>query len=311
MKSIRNALVACAIAAAASLSGQAARGNPDMSFGGETVDSMIASFMREHAVDGMAVAIVQAPYITRVTGYGLADRDRRTLVADNTLFDVGQMRHAYTAVAVMQLVEAGKVKLDDVRERLGAADPALEQLVEKASGTSYEEFVRRNQFERVGLRHTVFGSDLARVPRESLAAGERHKRFLTDAKLIDPTEPATGYAKEAAAANARAIYSSARDVSLWDIALAGEVLIRDPALRKLLYVPGGAKQVGAWSFPGHPGLMITTGSGNGFSSLLSRYTDPSELVCVTLLANREGLDLHDLAGRIAAAHNAKLAPPRP
>jgi hypothetical protein len=54
--------------------------------------------------------------------------------------------------------------------------------------------------------------------------------------------------------------------------------------------------------------MITTGSANGFSSLLSRYTAPSELVCVTLLANKEGLDLNDLAVRIAAAHNAKLAP---
>ena len=58
----------------------------------------------------------------------------------------------------------------------------------------------------------------------------------------------------------------------------------------------------------HPGLMITTGNGNGFSSLLSRYTDPSELVCVTLLANKEGLDLHALAQKIAAAHNAKLSP---
>ena len=294
---------------AAPLFGQAARGVPDMSYRGETVDAMIAAFMKEHDVPGMAVAIVQAPYITRVTGFGLADRDRRTLVADNTVFDVGQMKNAYTAVAVMQLVEKGKVKLGEVRDRLRSADPSLELLVETASGMSYEDFVRRNQFERVGLGHTFFGADLARVPRETFAAGERHKRFLSDPKLIDPTEVATGYADAAVGVAPRAIYSSARDISLWDIALAGEVLIRDPALRKLLYVPDGAKQVGAWSFPGHPGLMLTTGSANGFSSLLSRYTDPSELVCVTLLANREGLDLHELAARIAAAHNAKLAPP--
>lgn len=303
MRVLTTALV---LLAALPLFGQASRGNPDMSFDGQTVDSMIAAFMKENDVAGMAVAIVQAPYITRVTGYGVADRDRRTLVADNTVFDVGQMRNAYTAVAVMQLVELGKLKLDDVRERLRAADPSLEQLVEKTSGVSYEEFVRRNQFERVGLKHTFFGSDLGRVPREVFAAGERHKRFLSDPQLIDPTEPATGRGAIAP----KSIYSSARDISLWDIALAGEILIKDPALRKVLYVPGDATQVGAWNFPGHPGLMITTGSGNGFSSLLSRFTDPSELVCVTLLANKEGLDLHDLAARIAAAHNAKLAPPR-
>lgn len=279
-------LALLALLLALPLYGQASRGNPDMSFGGETVDAMIAAFMKEHDVPGMAVAIVQAPYITRVTGFGLADRDKRTLVADNTLFDVGQMKHAYTAVAVMQLVEMGKLKLDDVRGALRTADPSLEQVVEKASGVAYEEFVRKQQFEPLGLKHTVFGADLARVPRER----------------IDPTEPATGSGKPAP----RAIYSSARDISVWDIALAGDILIKDAELRKVLYVPGDAKQVGAWRFPGRPGLMITTGSGNGFSSLLSRYTDPSELVCVTLLANKEGLDLNALAESIAAAHNATL-----
>ncbi len=283
------------------LSGQASRGNPDMSFGGETVDAMIAAFMKEHDVAGMAVAIVQAPYITRVTGFGVADKDRRTLVADNTVFDVGQMKNAYTAVAVMQLVEMGKLKLEDVREPLRTADASLERLVEKASGMTYEDFVRREQFERIGLKHTFFGADLARVPRDPA------KKFLSEPRFIDPTEAATGYGKSVNV-EPRAIYSSARDISFWDIALAGEILIKDPALRKVLYVPGEAKRVGAWNFPGHPGLMITTGSGNGFSSLLSRYTDPSELVCVTLLANREGLDLHALAQKIAAAHNGRLKP---
>jgi CubicO group peptidase (beta-lactamase class C family) len=305
----RAAAIALLVIATLPAASQPARGNPDMSFRGETVDSMIAAFMKEHDVPGMAVAIVQAPYITRVTGYGVSDRDRRTLVSADTLFDVGQMRDAYTAVAVMQLVEAGKIALDDVRERLRTADPTLVQLVEKASGTSHEEFIRRNQFERLGLEHTFFGADLSRVPREEFAAGERHRKFLDDPTLVDPTEPATGYATGAIAnAAPRAIYSSAHDISVWDIALAGTILIKDAALRNVLFVPGDAKRVGAWRFPGHPGLMIATGSANGFSSLLSRYTDPSELVCVTLLANREGLDLNDLAARIAAAHNAKLAP---
>lgn len=290
------------------VSGQAARGNPDMSFGGEGVDAMIAAYMKEHGVAGMAVAIVQAPYITRVTGYGLADSERRTLVADNTLFDVGQMRDAYTAVAVMQLIEAGKLKFEDVERMLLAADPALEQLVEKTSGTSYERYVRANQFDRLSLAHTWFASELSRVAYEKLAPGEKHKQFLAEPRFIDPTEPATGYAAGAVAkVDPRAMYASARDISIWDIALAGGILIKDPALRRRLYVPEGVGRRGAWSFPGHPGLMIATGSANGFSSLLSRYTDPSELVCVTLLANKEGLDLRDLAVSIAAAHNAKLA----
>ena len=46
------------------------------------------------------------------------------------------------------------------------------------------------------------------------------------------------------------------------------------------------------------------GSAPGHSAFLSRFTDPSELVCVTLLANKEGVDLTNLARRIAASFDS-------
>ncbi len=55
--------------------------------------------------------------------------------------------------------------------------------------------------------------------------------------------------------------------------------------------------------------MYVSGSANGQSAFLSRFTDPSELVCVTLLANKEGLDLTQLARRIAGAFDPRLGPP--
>ncbi|MGQ9370361.1 serine hydrolase [Azospirillum sp. ST 5-10] len=370
---------------------RAERGNPAMSFGGQTIDAMIAEFMAENDIPGMAVAIVQAPYIPRVTGFGVADRDRKLLVSPNTLFDVGPMAEAYTAVAVMQLVEAGRLGLDDavgthlpdlpeawrpisVRTLLAHAsglpdysvepgfDPSaphkaatliesvagkplafepghdvaasatdyllLAQLVEKASGQSFQAFVRQNQFDRLGLAHTVFVDERDRVHAEAVERnGNRHKDFLADPVFVDPTEPATGYRAEgdalvpAAAVDATArpgsggILASARDISLWDIGLAGGILVKDPALRAVLYAPAGlaggrtAPVMGAWRFPGHKGLMYTRGDGQGQSAFLSRFTDPSELVCVTLLANRDGVDLTQLARRIAGAYDARLGPP--
>src|SRR5689334_17828164 len=74
----------------------AQRGNPRLSYGGQSIDDMIADFMAEQDVDGLALAIVQAPYIPRTGGYGFSDRDRKLLVASNTLFDLGQMAEAYT-----------------------------------------------------------------------------------------------------------------------------------------------------------------------------------------------------------------------
>src|SRR5213083_1292993 len=61
--------------------------------------------------------------------------------------------------------------------------------------------------------------------------------------------------------------------------------------------------------PGRPGLMYIVGHANGQSAFLSRFTAASELVCVTLLANKEGLDLTQLARRIAGAYDNRLGPP--
>jgi CubicO group peptidase (beta-lactamase class C family) len=309
-----------------------ARGNPDIQLAGESIDAMIAAFVKEHGVAGLAVAIVQAPYITRATGFGVSDTDRRTLVAANTIFDIAQMKNAFTAVAVMQLVEAGALDLDapitsylpeagtasTVRQSLRA--PAeyglLEGLVAQASGQSYHQFVRARQLEPLGLRHTFFAEELPAVPRENLQPGEQHRRFLHEPALIDPTEPATGYRGAGpVAVGSAAIYASAADISIWDIALAGDILVKDAALRRILYSPATLENgtrvptSGPWFFPGHEGLMVVTGSGAGFSSLLSRFTRSDELVCVTLLANQEGLDLTQLARKIAGAYDPRLGPP--
>ncbi len=270
----------------------AQRGNPDMMYEKQSVDQMIAAYMKENKIPGISVAIVQAPYITRVTGYGYADVSHKLLSATNTLFHLGPVAEAYTAVAVLQLVEQGKVKLDDpieqhvplapqawhgvtVRQLLahqsglpdytkaarGPNDPPaelfkavsetgptfepgtqtapcatdyllLQLLVETASGQSYEDFVRTNQFNRLGLKHTFFAAELNTLPRETLNGDEHHSRFLTDPALINPTEPATGYQGDepnpTAVPEARmlpiraAIYATAEDISIWDIGLAAD-----------------------------------------------------------------------------------------
>jgi len=364
----------------------AERGNPEIAYQGKGVDELVAAYMKEHNVPGLSVAIVQAPYITRAQGYGYSDIGRKLLTGTNTVFEIGQMAEAFTAVAILQLVEAGKIKLDDpiqnyvplapqawnnvtVRQLLqhqsglpdytkakptnpdepqaalfqavantgpefepgtktapSATDHLLLQLViENASGQSYESFIKANQFDKLGLKHTYFAGEAAALVRDLPTGNERPKKFLEDSGFINPTEPATGYQGNDPAPNvdtralpARAsIYATPEDISIWDIGLAGQILIKDPELRKIAYTPAKLKDgtvvptSGPWYFPGHSGLMVATGSSRGFSSLLSRYTDPKELLCVTLLANKEGLDLTPLAERIAAAYDANIKPSEP
>src|SRR3954471_18381401 len=125
-------------APAAPLSAQ--RGNPQVQLGGQGIDQMIAAFMADRQIPGVTLAIVQAPYISRAGGYGVSDTETRRLASPKTLWNVGQMARAYTAVAIRQLVEAGKLRLDDpVGPRVAGLPQAwqgvtVRQLMAHASG---------------------------------------------------------------------------------------------------------------------------------------------------------------------------------
>ena len=88
------------------------RGSADVSYLGETVDEMVWEFMKEQEIPGLTLAIVQAPYIPRVVGYGFSDAGQKRLASANTLWPAGPVSQGYAAVAIMQLYEAGSVELD-------------------------------------------------------------------------------------------------------------------------------------------------------------------------------------------------------
>ena len=108
------------------------------------------------------------------------------------------------------------------------------------------------------------------------------------------------------------LWSSAEDISLWDVALAGGILVKKPENRALIYKPttlGNGSVVPAmagWEFTMHPGFVEIKGSAPGFSAYLSRFTDAADLVCVTLLANKEKVDLTNLARDIADSYKPGL-----
>ncbi|HWI16895.1 MAG TPA: serine hydrolase domain-containing protein, partial [Vicinamibacterales bacterium] len=236
----------------------------------------------------------------------------------------------YTAAEILGLVRHTPAAFQPgARAAASATDFFLLALaIERASGMSYQAFVTKHQIERLSLRNTVFASGLAAVKQEALdAAPFKHSLFLQDRPYIDPTEAATGYSMKAdslikarrnsasAWTGSGAIYASAQDISLWDIGLAGGLLVKEKKNRDLIY-GGQALSTGAivpanagWRFPKHKGLMDIEGNVPGFSCYLARFTDPSELLCVTLCGNRDGIDFVDLGRRIAGAFDRKLGPP--
>lgn len=365
---------------------QEGRGNVHVAYQGKAIDQMIYEFMEEQGIPGMTLAIVQAPYIPRVVGYGVTDFEKGNLAAAKTLWPIGPISQGFTAVAVMQLYEKGKLDLNDpigkylkdipeawkpitvlqlMQHSSGIADyreqkafdvsanyePGqlvqmaasvplafkagtdvkqsatnfllLTSIIEKTAKMPYHDFVKKHQIDYLGLKQTYFGEDLAKVKQEDVTTTANvHQTFKKDKDYINPSETTTGYVeKDGKLAVAPTIsptslkgfsdiWASAENVSHWDIGLAGNVLIEKPENRDIIYKPtklANGKIVPAiagWQFYNHKGLMDIKGNSPGHSAFLSRFTDASELVCVTLLANKEGVDLTNLGCRIAAAFDS-------
>ncbi len=83
------------------------------------LDRFILEGMKEAKVPGLAAAIVKNGKVIWTGAYGWANRELKTPVTNDTLFQVASVSKPVTACAVMQLVEQGKLSLDtDVNEVL-------------------------------------------------------------------------------------------------------------------------------------------------------------------------------------------------
>lgn len=82
---------------------------PSPDFG--AIDAYIAAQMQEIGIPGLALGIVQGDQIVYLQGYGRADPTGRAVTAQ-TPFRLASLAKPVTALAIMQLVEAGKVELD-------------------------------------------------------------------------------------------------------------------------------------------------------------------------------------------------------
>src|ERR687885_793296 len=78
-------------------------GAPDVA----TIDAFVRGQVERHGISGLALAVVEGDQIIQLGGYGTADRSGRA-VTPQTPFVIASASKPLTALAVMQLVEAGK-----------------------------------------------------------------------------------------------------------------------------------------------------------------------------------------------------------
>jgi CubicO group peptidase (beta-lactamase class C family) len=77
----------------------------------DSVDAYIRASMHAAHIPGLALGVVHGDHVAYLKGYGIAGPDGRPVTAQ-TPFILGSTSKSFTALAVMQLVEAGKIDLD-------------------------------------------------------------------------------------------------------------------------------------------------------------------------------------------------------
>lgn len=77
----------------------------------DIIDAYIETQLKEANIPGAALAIVEGGRITHLRGFGVAGPDGRPVTAETGFF-LGSTSKSFTALAIMQLVEAGQVDLD-------------------------------------------------------------------------------------------------------------------------------------------------------------------------------------------------------
>jgi CubicO group peptidase (beta-lactamase class C family) len=107
------------------------------------IDAYVAGQLRAARVPGAALGIVRGDEVAHLRGFGVADRSGRAVTAQ-TPFVIGSVSKSFTALAVMQLVEAGKVELNapaqrylpwfQVADPTAAAEITVRHLLNQTSG---------------------------------------------------------------------------------------------------------------------------------------------------------------------------------
>ncbi|MEO8026672.1 MAG: serine hydrolase domain-containing protein [Bryobacteraceae bacterium] len=177
--------------------------------------SWIQGQMAYRGLPGIAVGVVHDQRLVWAQGFGLADVDAKTLVTPTTKFRMASHSKLFTATAIMQLRDAGKLRLDDPvvkylpwfqMKPAEADDPpiTIEELLTHSSGLPREagqhwsdlefpnaeevqKFVRTNQAAyppEVRWKYSNLALTIAGMVVEAVS-GEKFAAYL-QAHIFDP-----------------------------------------------------------------------------------------------------------------------------
>lgn len=142
--------------------------------------SKIDNFLTAGSKNGFsgAIAVVKNGNIIINKGYGFANKERKTLYNPNTIFDIGSNTKQFTAIAILKLVELGKLKVTDslhsyfTKLPIDKRNITIHQLLTHSSGflesigSDYSSFEKLSGISQKDFFERLFASSLLSVPGE-------------------------------------------------------------------------------------------------------------------------------------------------
>ena len=79
----------------------------------DTVDEFIKKNMESLRIPGLSLSIVRNNIVIKSGGYGFANLELSVPATSKTVYEIGSMTKQFTATAIMMLMEAGKLSLNE------------------------------------------------------------------------------------------------------------------------------------------------------------------------------------------------------
>ena len=233
------------------------------------LDALADLFMTTEQVPGAVAAIVSGEKVIK-RGYGLSDIEAGTAAGpDDTRFEIGSITKLFTWVAVMMLVEEGRLDLQaDVSQYLqDIAVPGTEPL------TMAQLMSHRGGFEE---SYTIFDAEIAALPRaEALTAAAPEQVF--------PRSEVTSYSNWGVALAGRVVEEVAGET--WEALVQSRILdplgMQDTTVAEKLRRPDQPPLSQSYRVQGgiaHPAFRIDIGAFAPAGSIASTAADMSRFL---------------------------------
>lgn len=110
------ALIFCLLCTAARVAAQE-RMSPEVRRAVDEIDSLAAAEQTARGVGSLSIGIVRGSELIWTKSYGYADAEKKQPADKQTLYRIGSVTTQFTALMLLQLAQAGKVRLSDPVEK--------------------------------------------------------------------------------------------------------------------------------------------------------------------------------------------------